>query len=1353
MSKAIYLLPLVALAFVVAVVDLWSESVGRSPQTLLAQAQDRLQRTPPDYAGAQRELALALEMALASGDEASAADALSTRADMAMRRRAFGAAREDFERVLDELHPAQPLVYELRLATIERHLGNWSDALARADKVLAEIPNHGGAWTERALTLIGRAEKTLREVDAEADAVLADAPAARAQELVRSIAAREPGEPRRLALLHELAELFPATAAGVAKRVQDRVARAGEDIDVARDALIASFASGPVSDAALAFADLFARAGATNEAVDLALVVRRRDDPARHAGTMQLLAAQLEAQGRTQIAADVLEELLDGDVWITEALVPGFCRTLYGAGDWDRLRTMALRLHARKDDAALWGQRDFYLGVAFHELGQHEDALTYLDRFVALVGMDPPVEDGLGVAHRARAESARALGQPILERLALEAATRVSPDSSGEAWLRLFQILGQNGDWSMEAERALTNALRLLPERHGSLYKKWLDYGELGLVQSGRNLELVRQSAGRRGEYVPDRDVGPYELFKLAELNHKHGDARGVQRLAEALLQQFPDFVPAIDTLILAFLEQGRNNELIDLVLRRLELAGPSFTLPLQLLRNLPPGALEPEQRLRLLRYDPSSAGLLTLARGLRDRGRSREAMTALKKRGAQGLTPEGQLLAAELLHELRIYPAALEMLLAIPQRHPIFPEALATSFEIGISTSDERMLGTLASAAALRPDLGARELLPIVDRLLRTNHPAPARRMLEHLDATKAERDGAVLVRLAVAHMLAGDGAAALPVLDRAEAFDKDGNGPIGRLVVAVEAGEWKRVASRARDVRVALDAPDAFTDAVLSALEDRLVQAAVALDAGHAAAPHDPRWLLARTAVGALAGDALPLAQFEDEPYGQQTASFVRGTQEDPHDPRVALVTLLLVDRPAWLDLVYWRLRDMASDPSVARLWPHYLRAAVLVRMGEYERANELLVALAATFQRLRAAWVLAESLALERLERRDHPALLALREARRRALGEFPPQEAAESALAKALQLAGEGALERALELAREALKGDASLVGARLAIAQILALAGRLDQAIGAYGAYFEHASEPESFEHMGPFLELLERALREEAISEAAYRAELAALAARRPSDPAVVLARARFDLASAEGSSLGADHALERLQRFRSAHRGTALDTLRSGAGLEWARFLTRLDPQRAEELVLDELALVPDLVDVWIQLGEIFEAEGRLRDAYEHYEHVLKMIPDSRVHRRLAQLSALFGEDPAVVAQHLRQARELDGAAGPTTRDRLTLASARANAGGDARAQGVRELAELWSEHERGSDEELRVLVADAYAIAVLTAPELTRDEALAARRALEATRDAQPRATRRDLSSALANLALSVR
>lgn len=1348
MSRIIpYVMVLAALGLVAAMAGIWIEDSGKEASLLLDDARARVSTGDAD--GAVRLFERALDRSEQQGDDDLYYTILLERAELFQKRRAFDRARQDFNAAL-ELHPEDKNLL-VRLAQIEMTRDAYDEVIATADRILEEVPRHSVALTLRGRALLRQADEQLATLGALFDDELADTPAAEAKAIMSRLSALDEDDPRRIALLHRFDQLSTSLESRPAAEIRDELSAISVLIAEARNNLAESFGGNVTPDATYAFIDILTRAGYLQDAVDFGLAAVAQQGARAHTGLLQHLASALDDLQRPVAAAAVMDQAVGDSNSLPVEFLPRWCKILYESERWSALFDMARQMRSRSQNEAgrlRRAQAGFYMGMSQFNRGHFQPAMQTLGSFASSNIDSPEIRQLKAMAFATRARASQQEGDVIAERSALLGSIARDRDLSGAVWERLAELRTERGERWVLVEEDLANALRLQPERYDELFARWEDAGERSLVEQGRDIEVQGRLMRQRNRWLPEVEAGPYEMYMLGRWYQEQGESKGMLEIGEALIADLPDFLPALELLTATYMARGRDRDWAETVVRRIELSGHASEALLNELALVPEEQRTPALLLRVMRADPRRSGLLRLARGLREAGHSEEAYEALFVAGLPTITDEGRLLAGEILVDLEDWSTAIEALDPVTEDSPYYIESLRLRIAAALGLRQAGTVESIIQEILLVEDFTQADILPIADTLLRRGQWRLALLLLEELDSRLDTRGGPVLMRMGVAHMIGRDHAAASHAFDRAEAFRDDGGPEVGRVLLSVSQGNWSALPGRVRELRRTGFRPEPFADCILSALEERMDEALSRLGDLIAEDPNNPILRMALAAIQDLEG--LPLTPWPELGSNDlaETGAFLRGSQGRARDPRSALALLMAL---RWEEWTLWAIAEVrAAGNSAGQLWPDYLQAEGLKRIGRDELARTRFRTLVEEHPEFAPGWERLEEIELERLGAYDHAELLALRVERRKALGRREGEEA-EEALALSLVERDLGRLEDSLTHARLARQLDPDLLPAITNLGQLLAAAKEFEEAIDVYGEFFDKATIDQSKPFAVEFTELLERAFAEGDLTRNAWHSELERLATHLPRDPVLVLGLAERDLDVREGPAIGLARALQRLDDFRRATQWVPLEELNPGATGEWFRFHLRTDPKRAEAFIEEELTRSPEHLDLWIFLGQAYEAQGRLADAREQYETITSMIPHPDGLMHLGGLVAIFGTDHSLVETSLRRAALLLGV--PVESPELEFVRARSlvNSGPRQIDNGIAKLGSLVEALDEGRSDLDSVEVGRRWATSLVHRGEPTDGDA--ARERLLACRRELDSPTQRDLLLALANMAKNLR
>ncbi|MEO0649921.1 MAG: tetratricopeptide repeat protein, partial [Planctomycetota bacterium] len=577
------LLLFVGLGSVLGLGGLLFENSSRTALDFLTAAEDRLAAEQPDVAAAPRELAFGIQLAERDGDDRVLATLLETRGRMHRKHGAVDEAVADFERLLTLPHPDPSAAY-LELAELAWMQDDIDQAIEIVDGVLAEHPERVGAHLLRARSTRTRADSLLEEARALARETLPAVDVPLADSLIDQIAHLPSDKPLRAAKLNEFNALFTGPFAEGRDKVRVPLDQAAAEVAATRSSVIEALKLEIDRDAAFLLLDILRRAGNENALVDLGGAFLTHPPIARDLRSMQLFSQALDSYGRPQAATAVIQSAIpeEGGPQIGREFLMEWGRILYELEDWVRLERVAKEMGARFSSGKQFAnERDaakFFKGVALINQPDRPDrpgqansraqAIAALSGYIAKLSYEP-VPDALAVAWRYLADVEK-LGDDVRTyEAALVQTVERSQDFSGETWLELADLRQEIGAPPIQILVPLTHAIRLLPGRRDELYERWVEEGNRTLDSSGRDLEQLRSDLARKGQWTSEENENPYEQFRLAEIWHENGRETGTISACHRILDSYPRFLPAVDLLAETYLELGREDLAIPMLLER----------------------------------------------------------------------------------------------------------------------------------------------------------------------------------------------------------------------------------------------------------------------------------------------------------------------------------------------------------------------------------------------------------------------------------------------------------------------------------------------------------------------------------------------------------------------------------------------------------------------------------------------------------------------------------------------------------------------------------------------------------------------------------------------------------------
>ncbi len=1224
-----WFLPLLAVLALGALFWVLSPERRVSPQERLDSARARLAAKPADVPGALRDLDEALRHA--RGEE-------------------WGVLRAAILRERARVYAGRGLE-ELALVDCRAELqefGPHADTLARAADMCLALGEPGLALEyARDLTTLAPARGESRM--GRARLALADAPLSAIERLARTTlpvpdsagaitlaqrAAVYAGESGRSAVaLEDLLEHFPRSEDR--RRVSEWVREASEHLELGAQAFVASL-QGSTGEAVAGLQDLLLRGAAPDEAIDLGLVALSIPTLSSPMHVLARTAAALAELGRLETARALILDLRQRN---PSALRPSelpslavrnelaeWCLLLERLALWDELRTAAWELVQRSREDRVLTQLGLFL-FAGAELAQNRPGSA--ESLLANLGSNLVEEHDLGVrVWMLRAAVARRLGQRSQERYALLLATKSAPldpraqplrGDLGRAWQRLYELQLEEGDL-LAAEESLTHALRCSSERAAEVEPLWHELGQKALTTRGAS--------------------SPYLLYARAKSQDERGEAAGALTDARALLEDFPGLGPALAVLSHAAYVQRDFPRMISASLELLERGWPTAGASARL-RAVPKEFFLPQDRVRWMQLDPRGS-LEEVVRLLLARGDLEGAALAARGGPPAGQPPELIPLLAEVQSRAGFVGPALRTLDVLPPDSAPFRscagQVLRTALTRSLQAGQGGVLATnldkvLASGAP--EDEG---LLGALDVLLALGRRREADALLGWME--HAPFLGERLLRSAAARMLAGAAGAVDEDLERAAALLDDGRAELGRLILASLQDDG---AALAREARALLGERSARpTDPAAAARRDALaLLAGEPAPAGPASAapPGDGRDFLAESTAAARA--ALDSAAVDSTGEPQLRGAFSPFLLASVPPTRLLLFALVS-EQPPWSA---WVLSATGSLPPALRAdpWVRTVRAQSWLALSATDLA---LPELGPPSTDARLEWMRVR---IARA-RGAPPAEVRAAELGWFAASGLAPGDEPELCLLAAEGLARAGEREGAARLLEGALEARPTETRLLAALAQLESVPGRRTRALELYvrllGLLAVRSDEPEVL----LFLDVLRAARDEQEISEARWWAEVEALEAERPQDPALPRELVARALERPAGSREQArTHALQRLERFRARSFGLGLERLRAGEATRWTELIARVSPERALVFAEEELLRDPNDPALWRATAQALLAAGSWKAALTRLAALQRLAPDRESGRLLALVSFRIERNPRLFATHLEEAERSD--------------------------------------------------------------------------------------------------------
>ena len=1288
-------------------------NTGGDPELLMAEARRLSGGAEPDIPAAIDKLNFALRIAQEDplANHAQIGTVLAARGGLFGEIGQYAQARIDLERVLEDYRPGD-LDVQIDLASVLLETEELRGALELTEAVLAADPRRADGWTLQSRALVALADEIRGEAIEICEDALPDQKEAQAEEALDRITSLELDSPQRVSWLYKLRSLFEFREDARLRDVLRLSEQASDYVAEARTALAESFRDRPSQAALLDFQSLLRRAGRRDLAIAFGLAAINYREANANIAFVRALLEDLLAEDRPHTGVDVINQYFARDVIPDAGFYRVWCATLYRDERWSSLVFVAQSsLNAATSDQER-AEANLYLGLAHANQQQFFEAPGPLIKFTGSSAYDP-FPGARVTANLALANCHRELRQDAPEKSALRGALKEMADDhpeAGASWLRLAELVRITEPGSgKEAFEALTHGVRLSPERVEELYPVWRSQGEQRLVQARANLNLVYQALVAGGQLVPEGQVEPYELLRLAEMYAADRRTSGVAGCCRKFLLRYPGFLPVLEMYIATAREVDDADLLARLLIERVKTAGVDRAA-LDELAVLPTNLLTLATRTELMRLDPEHTGRLALVRDLQARGRAFDALSGLNLLPAEELNEEGHLLKAELALELERWGMAEEALAGIAEGSPQYGRALEFQLDVAVATSKREELDGLIAKVAERPEADVELLVGIARRMLLRSLPSFAQSLLEKLDARPDARSGEVMFELALAAWRNGDLDAATEHLARAQAYQTDGAPELGWLIQAVDERRWSDLPWLVADLQATEFKPTLLQGAILDLLREEPESAAEIVARGAEEHPEEPLWGVLERVLDLMRSpntQAAPVDPIDpldpiDIEGGDDLLYLLAGAGGGDRDPRQLLVRLLALDHPSWL---VWATAEFEANPipDQGSLWSTYLAGRGRERLDDLERAevhaNEIIEA----SKGFVPAWDLLERVTLAGVDRPDHPRYQRVLLKRKRTLDEGGQPASAGSqekgahrrrelepadlrTAARAMD--EEGDLEAALGYLEEALALDPDDPETLLYLAQLRHRRLEWLEAIDGYGAVLAEREVEAGDYVLLEYLTLLEEVRKAAPELLSTVHEEVEHLVLRFPEDPLVALARARRELELGPPvPEVRLGRALQRLDEFRVATEYKSLESLLPESTRAWFAFYLEHDPDAAHKLVAAELEKEPAAVDLWYMLGESYAALGQKSDAVETFRFLLRMLPDKRTTRSLARLLSQSGRGIEEVSELVSQTMHLERSRSKDIDLQLSVARSLANnLASESRDRALAMLQDLWN-------------------------------------------------------------------
>lgn len=1304
----------IAIAAAISLIAVVSRQRMRTPREVLEEVRAALQNDVYDQQALLRRLDSSLRKA-ESGDlllpavRETCADLRLTRGRLLLDIGSTDGARADFEYVLENYRPEDRETRRL-LIDAETAEGQLESALVHLNELLEDEPTFAPAWIQSGALHQALAEQFLTQCEEKLRYALIENDSQRANDVLRELAARDPLDPARVNALLELRKLFSGTSEELLGQVLALAEEASVHLTECRRVLLQSFAIELDGDALRRYLVILEAAGRHPNALALGSLVALQGPYKADPESAELIIRMLMERGDYAHASDL------ASVWINhrEPLGAKFlrleCEALYRGNSLANLNRAASRLRSigSPDDENLF---QFYAGLLHAKAAEPriDTGIQFLTRFARSRTPDP-FEGARVIAWREVARLYQLKGDLSGEREAIQAALALDPEDAGELWLRRAELQGEmpHGGYALPLE-SWAMGMSLLPHRAEELMPRFIELGEQRLTAEERSIQVIYEDMRLVGRSAPERELGPYVLYRIAQLHGERSEPISQGRVAKRLLEQLPGFVPALDQQIESRWSLGDREPYIELVLARIELTGLTNRAR-ELLDTVLLSELDAQQTVRLMRANPRGSGRRIVAEWLKNNGENVAALETLESAPQNSRTDEENLLGAQILYDAGKAQSAKRWLSMIADTSPLASRRyqLAVSCALQAGT-DENVIAAVIEYfehSAPRPT----EILALVDELILDGRAEIAGDVLARCKVESLPNPGSYLLRELQLALLAGEYDAAEEAVERAGAFLPESDYLVARLLLHTERGEWLQVAEITAEWLESSDVEDPQKMALASLLAGDYEAALEPATAALVLTPQEPRWI-AIEAIAKLALGQEPVLPAElGRRAGVELRPFLLGDADEPRDPREVAALLLASRDPRAAPWAAAHLNER-RESRLGITWSVLFTAELFEAAGDTKRASQLyrvLVKLAPDWLR---GWDKLERLQVETFGSPLHPQVERVRQGRIAALAKADPESAA-GQLLLARDRRAEGDLNVALRQVLRAQSLAPDWYETSEAVAKLYTELGVWDAALDEWRALVANADELNDLRARAGFIEALERAARSDppAVPLETLKLELDALNSRWPGDPSCVLALSRLDLRLDKGNpAYGLERAWTRLRSLREDIEQEPLESLQRGATAKWARFYVDTDPTSAETFILDELGRQPGNLELWLLLGRVQRELGDFKTAYDTLTRVSMMAPSASVQMELARTYVAQGAAPRFVERAIRQVERLSGGA-LSLEGRLLRAQSYID---DLKPQsleaGLAELQRLWEERHQLEDLETRVQLAGLYARALI--------------------------------------------
>lgn len=1291
MKRLPWILLVAVVALVVLVFRHVSGNIGRGAEELLASA--RASAEAGDTGLVLGTLDTALELARNDGDDVLVEAILLERANLLTQRRAFPAARRDYETLL-AMDPEDPPFVGARLVTLDVLAGDWRAGIESGLALVDEYPKYGVGRLQLARAYDMGADELYEAVEDYVSTVLPEEPAASALDALRRATNLPPGSPSQVEAFHDLLGVFDVEGVLLETERAEAVREVSRLRESARREFGASSRNKLGAPAAAALLESMIAAGHDGEASFLArYALGARQGNRRNADFIRSSLEAIIETGRGEEAADLAEEWYtdSGEGWISIQTLLSVGQALHAGQRWEAMGSVGQRLiDSAPSGAGARYFRDsgrFFAGLAAARSGDDVLAEEHLSMLRA-PNANPSIEGGIRIAFTELARIARADDRLVDERTMLERLCNTFPREAGDAWARLAELHALTSSDPEEGLRALTQGMLAVPSRADDWSEAWYELARESFDRRGRDLEALASDIRNGRVTLQDLFVRETDGVLVVRELLDRGWPTAARYNGLILAEQLRDFPPLVELQFESCVAIGRFDEARDHAVQLLAWGIGGDTAGSFLRRSFEDGTTEPERIYDILREGSPELSALFFAAGLLEQGEYARVVEELAF--FEEAHPDGDM---ELLEPVRARahlalgrPAkALKALTRLPAESRAYADALPLHAQAVAAAPSDAAFATLLERIEGVRGVDSPRRIELAERMLERGHGAWAIELLDGATSEDIVTNARLFDLRALASLVEGDLVRAEEFVARGRAFSQDDEARFLELLFAVSRGDaegYDAVAelidprTSPRQVRCAL-----------AVLRSDPILSRATLPSDVPEAPLRPLWsVLWRIADPALEP---PLELVLDERVAREFERTFGG----PVDDRVAQNRFAASVIAASSErLLPWLVQSLGRMDAREGLWQGYF--AWLVERDSGDRATSVAKAceLVEAFPFLLPVWIDLSATAAE-VPSSDEALTIV------RAFAARPDSSFAGRAQPPLLHVAGsalialeKGRDEAALRSAREVAGAEGRHPVASLIAARVFAALGETDDALAAYAMAIELTANEAAPALLSEYLGVVVDAARDQRIEAGARTERVTALSERFAEDETLEAHRALSAVTTWREAAASAglfDHAasLETLATDFEVQLGDRL--ARTGrpigraAAAVWAEAWLALDPERGAVVFERQLARGPTRLDLWLC-------------------H-LDLLVASEAHGRAERLSARLAEtvaDPSVQRWRLRFVGRVQSTSGGRTSERLESVARRvapeapeamearlrlASAAGDAPA--VRELGDaLWT-------------------------------------------------------------------